>query len=227
MNKLLLTAIASGLLFLASCKQEYFGSYNVLYKMNLVTTKGENIVFNAGEYYTTVKIASKNKIELVLKTTLGERKFAFKTNQNLKKITNGSQITLPAKENGQPYHLKANYNVSYSDTNKTRDVENCTYYTTEYRCEDVYHPRKCEQVRECNGSSCATRETCSDAGYARECGNKEIPHNGRQDVEYYHRTTTDRVLGQILHPANNTVAANINVSDSNTRKIYTYQSTCR
>ncbi|MFN3453645.1 MAG: hypothetical protein ACK41T_01705 [Pseudobdellovibrio sp.] len=45
-------------------------------------------------------------------------------------------------------------------------------------------------------------------------------------VEYYHRTTTDRVLGQILHPANNTVAANINVSDSNTRKIYTYQSTC-
>ena len=229
MNKLLLPILTGAILFLASCKEEYSGSINITNQIQLRSTKGENVLINPEHKSAKIKFTGKKKFELVMNTHLGEKKFEFKTEKNLKKINSGDVLNLPANSNGQAYHLIAAYNVSTSSSGLQRSVESCTYYVTEHRCENIKQPKACHQVKECDpsGTSCKVREVCNDGQTVTKCGNVQVSRYGNQDVEYYHRTTLSRMDGQLLHPANNVQVATLNVSDSESEKIYQYRATCR
>lgn len=229
MNKLLLPILTGTILLLASCKQEYFGTFNINHPIQLRSTKGENVLMNPESKSAKIKFTGEKKFELIIKTHLGERKFQFKTEQNLKKISSGDVLNLPANTNGQQYHLVAVYNVSTSSSGLQRSVESCTYYTTEYRCEQIKQPNSCHQVTECDpsGTSCKVREVCNDGQTVTRCGDVQVSRSGNQEVEYDLRTTLSRMDGRLLHPANNAQVATLNVSDSESERIYQYRGLCR
>lgn len=229
MKNLLLPIAICAVSFLASCKQEYSGSISLLHQIQLRSTKGENVLINPESKSAKIKFTGKKKFELVMNTQLGERKFEFKTEQNLKKINSGDVLNLPANSNGQAYHLIAAYNVSTSSSGLQRSNESCTYTVSEHRCQDIRQPIACQQVRECDpsGISCKVREVCTDGQTVTKCGPVSVTRYGNQEVEYYHRTTLSRMDGQLLHPANNAQVATLNVSDSESEKIYQYRAVCR
>ena len=225
MKKLLLPVVSGAVLFLVSCKQEFSGTVNILSQISLRSTKGENVLLDPQYKGAKIKFTGKKTFEL----HLNDKKFEFKTQQNLKKINAGDTLNLPAGANGQSYHLVARYTVDTQSSGLIRSIESCTYYVTEHRCENIQQPKSCQQVTECapNGGSCKTREVCTDGQTVTKCGPVQVSRYGNQDVEYYNRITTDRMDGQLLHPANNAAVANINVADSESEKIYQYRGTCR
>jgi len=229
MNKLVLPMLICAISFVASCKQEYSGSMSITSQIQLRSTKGENVLLNPEAKSAKIKFTGKKKFELVLNTHLGERKFEFKTEQNLKKINSGDVLNLPANSNGQAYHLIAAYNVSTSSSGLQRSVESCSYTVSEHRCQDIKQPKACSQVKECDpsGFSCKVREVCTDGQTVTKCGPVSVTRYGNQEVEYYHRTTLSRMDGKLLHPANNVQVATLNVADSESEKIYQYRAVCR
>lgn len=225
MKKLLLPIVSGAVLFLASCKQEFSGTIDILSQISLKSTKGENVLINPGYKSSTIKFTGKKKFEI----HLDGKKFEFKTEQNLKKINAGDSLNLPAGSNGQAYHLYAKYNVSTSSSGLIRSVESCSYTVTEKRCQNFTQPKSCQQVTECNpsGTKCKTREVCTDGQTVTKCSPVSVSHYGNQEVEYYNKTTTDHMDGQLVHPANGAVVAKLNVADSESQKIYQYRSICR
>ena len=225
MKKLLLPIVSTSLLLLVSCKQELSGTINILSQISLKSTKGENVQLAPQYKSMKVKFTGKKKFEL----QFNDKKFEFKTEQNLKKINAGDRLQLPAGSNGQSYHLDAQYNVDTSSSGLIRSVESCSYSVTEQRCQDIYQPKACKVVTECapNGGSCKTREVCTDAKTVTKCGPVSVTRYGNQEVEYYNRTTTDRLDGVLTHPSNGAVVANINASDSESEKVYQYRAICR
>lgn len=225
MKKLLLPIVSGAVLFLVSCKQEFTGTVDVLSQIALRSTKGENVLINPGHKSSKIKFTGKKKFEI----HLDGKKFEFRTEQNLKKINAGDSLNLPAGSNGQSYHLHAKYDVSTQSSGLIRSVESCTYTVTEHRCQDIKQPKACHTVTECapGGGSCKTREVCTDGQTVTQCGPVSVNRYGQQEVEYYNRTTTDHMNGQLVHPANGAVVARLNVSDSESEKIYQYRATCR
>lgn len=225
MKKLLLPIVSGALLFFVSCKQEYSGTTNILSQISLRSTKGQNVVLDPQYKSSKIKFTGKNKFEL----HLNDKKFEFKTSQNLKKLKSGDSLYLPAGQNGQAYHLNAIYNVDTSSSGLIRSNESCNYNVTERRCQDIVQPKACQQVTECNpqGTSCKTREVCTDGQTVTKCSDVSVTRYGNQEVEYYNRTTTTRMDSQLLHPENNAVVANINVADNESEKIYQYRAICR
>lgn len=226
MKKLLLPIVSSALLLLVvSCKQELSGSINIISQISLRSTKGENVLLAPQHKAMKVKFTGKKTFEL----QFNDKKFEFKTQQNLKKINAGDRLNLPAGQNGQSYNLNAQYTVDTSSSGLIRSIESCTYYVNEYRCHDIQQPKSCQQVTECDpsGTKCKTREVCTNGQTVTKCGMEQISHYGNQEVEYYNRTTTDRLNGVLTHPANGAVVANISAADSESEKIYQYRATCR
>lgn len=225
MKKLLLPIVSSALLLLVSCKQELSGTINILSQISLRSTKGENVQLAPQYKAMKVKFTGKQKFEL----QFNDKKFEFKTQQNLKKINSGDRLNLPAGQNGQSYNLNAQYNVDTSSSGLIRSIESCTYSVTEHRCENITQPNSCQQVTECDptGTKCKTREVCTGGQTVTKCGPVSVNHYGNQEVEYYNRTTTDRLEGVLTHPANGAVVANISAADSESEKIYQYRATCR
>lgn len=225
MKKLLLPIVSSALLLLVSCKQEFSGTVDILSQIQLRSTKGENVLINPGYKSSKIKFTGKKKFEL----HLDGKKFEFKTEQNLKKINAGDSLNLPAGSNGQSYHLNAKYDVSTSSSGLIRSVESCSYSVTEQRCQNIQQPKGCQQVKECNpsGTSCKVREVCTDGQTVTKCGPVSVTRYGNQEVEFYNKTTTDHMQGQLIHPANNAVVATLSVADSESEKIYQYRAVCR
>ena len=225
MKKLLLPIVSTSLLLLVSCKQELNGTINILSQIALRSTKGENVQLAPQYKSMKVKFTGKKTFEL----QFNDKKFEFKTQQNLKKINAGDRLQLPAGSNGQSYNLDAQYNVDTSSSGIISSVESCSYSVTEQRCQNITQPKSCQQVTECapNGGSCKTREVCTDGQTVQKCGPVSVTRYGNQAVQYYNRTTTDRLDGVLLHPSNNAVVANISASDSNSEKIYQYKDICR
>ena len=105
-SKILLAAFA--IIGLAGCKQEFNGNLSVGNQITLVNKKGQQVPIRAGSYNTKLQISGKNKMDLILQTNVGDIQFPFKTSQNLKNITPGSQIFVSSRESGQPYNIKYN-----------------------------------------------------------------------------------------------------------------------
>ena len=222
-----LALLLSMTLCLASCKQEFNGSLKVTTPMVLISKQGQQVSIQTGVHNSKIKIVSKNKLELALKSSSGEIKFPLKTSQNLKNITNGTRLYMPAKESGQPYHVSALYTVTQSSSAITRTTEACVYYRSEYSCRTVYIPPTCRTYTDCSRGTCVPVQHCTPGGYTQECGYFNVPYNGYQDVEYYYVTTSSGVTGNFLHPSNNVSVADFRVVDQDSVKNYTYQGICR
>lgn len=222
--------VATCLLALTACK-DLSGSLVANEKLTLKVTKGSAEI-PAGTHRGTLKVQSKKKINLELNLPKGKVVAAFKTTQNLKELSPGDKIQIAAKDSGQAYDVAGVYDVDHSSSGSTRTTESCTYYTTEYRCEEVYDNGSCHTTTECGTNAlgeriCKEREHCSPGGYRTECGNRSVSHSGWQEVEYYHSTKTELISLKLLAPSDKRVVAEFHGSESDSDKHYTYKGTCR
>lgn len=220
-----LTALS--LLALTACK-DFGGSLVVDHKLSL--RDGRQLVdVQPGTYRGELKIQSKKKIKLEVQMPQGKQTFDFKTAENLKDIGSGKRIIIPSSVSGQPYNVDGLYDVDYDSTSDTHTTESCTYYTTEYRCQDVRVPETCDTATECdpgNPNQCRTHSVCRGGGYRTECGNVQVSHYGSQEVAYHYSTTTERVTLKLV-TAGGTVAGTFRGAESDTDKNYSYRGECR
>lgn len=221
------TFAALCVLALTACK-DFGGSLTVDHKISLKDGR-QMVDVQPGTYRGEVKIQSKKKIKLEVELPQGKSTFVFKTADNLKEMRAGQRIKIASSVSGQPYNVDGLYDVDYDQTDDTHTTESCTYYTTEYRCQDVRVPEVCDTVTECdphNPNQCATRSTCRGGGYRTECGNVQVSHSGSQEVSYNYSTTTERVTLKLITAGGN-VAGTFRGSSSDSDKHYSYRSECR
>lgn len=228
MKKLNLLAIGV-LVALTGCK-DLEGVLSVREKINLKADDGRQFQIPAGNYSGALKVSSKKKVNLELKfdKKIGKATFAFKTDQDLKKLKSGDRIQVSAKTSGQAYAIDGIYNVNTTSTHPQRSIESCTYTTVEWRCRNVTTPRVCRVVKEChpnNPSQCQERNVCTGGETRQQCGNENVSHRGDQEVEYYYSTTTESVRLQLV--ADQKAVSDFSGSDSSTDKHYTYKGICR
>lgn len=224
-----ITLAATCLLALSACK-DLDGSLVTNEKISLRANRAD-VVIQPGTYNGTLKVQSKKKINLEVNVAGKKSIFAFKTTQNLKDLSPGDKIQVSAKDSGQAYDVSGVYDVDHSSSGSTRTTESCTYYTTEYSCEEVYDSGSCSTTTECGTNAlgepiCKEREHCSPGGYRTECGNHSIPHSGSREVEYSYTTRTELIALKLLAPSDKRVVAEFKGSDSDTDKHYSYTGSC-
>lgn len=217
----------SCLLLLSACK-DFTGGTAVEREITLVE-KHQNTEIEPGRYSGKLKIHSKKKIVLEMQLPSGKSEFIFKTEQNLKNMSPGDRIIIPAGVSGQSYAVDGVYNVDYSSSQPHSGTESCTFTAREYRCREVRQPEKCETVTECdpaNPSQCATRTRCHDGGARTACGYENVSFPGNREVEYTYDTTVESV-SLSLYDADQKPVAIFQGSDTDTDKNYIHQGVCQ
>lgn len=206
--KPLLTLIP--LLFLLTSCLDFSGNFEARQNLQLVHTtvfgneKIENVP--AGSYRAKVGFSSENKLKLELKRGNKEIDVKIKLPRNIDFTNTRGEIKLPASRTGQRYDMEGFVDTNITTSRPFRERESCTY--TDYRTE-------CE-VRCDSRNNC--RRVCSDVAYTRY---------GYRDVEYRVETTERDIDLRFVTPQSRLLVADFQGFDSQTQRIYLYQSRCR
>jgi hypothetical protein len=206
--KSLLTLIP--LLFLMTSCLDFNGDFEARQNLQLVHTtvfgNERTVQVPAGYYRAEMGFSSENKLKLVLKRGNQEISAKLKLPRDIDFTNARGEINLPAQRTGQRYDIEGFVDTTFITSRPYRERESCSY--TDYRtvCEVI-----CDVRNNC-------RRVCNQVAYTRY---------GYRDVEYRFETTERDIDLRFVVPRSRSIMADFQGRDSQTRKIYLYQSHCR
>jgi len=182
-------------------------TFKVKKKSGFLNLKTKEIEVRPASYRASLKVKSDKNVTLEISGgDLGEIKVPIKADKDLQ-IPRDGKFAISHEKIDQPFDVVGfiNTDVSYSDI--YRAVENCSWTTTERRCEKVCttEPRKCDVV----------------------CKDVQITHEGRKEVEYHYRWTKRDVNLEFMRADSTALAATMQASDTQTDRIVDHESLCR
>jgi hypothetical protein len=198
------------LLFLLTSCLDFSGDFEARQNLKLVHTtifgNEKMIDVPAGNYRAEVGFSSENKLKLELKRGNREISVKLKLPSNIDFTNARGEINIPASRTGQRYDMEGYIDSTLITSRPYRERESCNY--TDYRTE-------C-QVRCDSRNNC--RRVCNQVAYTRY---------GYRDVEYRFETIEKDIDLRFVVPRSRSIVADFQGQDSQTNKIYQYQSRCR
>lgn len=165
----------------------------------------KKVVIPSGEHDAKVSFVSKKLAVVSIKVKKTTHRLNFSIPSGLEIPTNG-EFKISSKDSGQLADLEAGIQTL---------VDNSEIYGGEEACKWETQERVCRVVPLPNG------------GWGEECYWRTVEHWGRQDVEYFFRTTTQKMKSNLIDPSTAEKLAEFGGDRADTEKIYTYKGQCR
>jgi hypothetical protein len=190
-------------------------SFNVKKKAGFLNLKTKLIELKPAAYKAELKVNSDKNYTLKLEGgDVGEIKIPIKADKDLNVPWDG-KFAISHEQIDQPFDVVGviNTDVSYSEIRST--IENCSWTTTERRCEKIctperkienrVEPRKCDVV----------------------CNDIQITHNGRKEVDYHYRWTRRDIGLEFMRENSTALVATMQATDTQSDRIVDHESLCR
>lgn len=217
MNSLKILFSAILLIALSGC-DEIDGQLQVNQAINLKAGK-KTVTLAQGLYDAQLEPKSATKVNLEVKIGKDKKDFSFQVSKGKKLIADDGQINIAARESGQAYDVLGQQQINVSNSESIRTWESCTFSIQEYRCHREAFPETCND----DGRG---HRRCRGGGFRQVCGNETVFVSGRQDVEYYIRTTVTSVALDLVVPNSSDAVAHFSGSRAENERIYTYRGFC-
>lgn len=184
-------------------------SFNVKKKSGFLNLKTKLVELKPAVYKAELDVKSDKNYTLKLEGgDIGEIKVPIKADKDLNVPWDG-KFAISHEQIDQPFDVVGviNTDVSYSEIRTT--VENCSWTTTERRCEKICtgerETRKCDVV----------------------CRDITITHNGRKEVDYHYRWTRRDISLEFMRENSTALVATMSATDTQTDRIVDHESLCR
>ncbi len=204
--------IVSGAFFVTACGG-IDGDLILSSPLTVVDSKGKTKVIQPGHFDAKIKLEGRGGKELEIKIDDAvngkDVKLELKIPPGTVPSYSGSFEILGANVD-QAFNIRGEIDTDEYRTERTRSIESCSTRVRRTECRDVI-------------------VTGPDGKKRRQRRCEDVVRSviGRQDVEYYHRTTTVRANADFIDPASEAALGRFGGSRSDREKIYTHQGLCR
>lgn len=203
---------------LTACNEKiYNGKISLQQPIQLINKDKKPVSLSAGEIKAQIKIAKKDRIDLILEQNDKTQKVPMKVNFSIENIQSGEKIYIPAHVSGQLYNLSGDYQMDVEETGSSTYKRSCSYNTNPHKVCRIESPPACKDPK--------TKSKCTPLDYRQVCETEYDTFKGHQYVTSYDRITTHTYKLDILDSNNNNLGQ-IVFGETYTRDIVTNETKC-
>lgn len=181
------------------CKPEFQGQLKVVDQSLPTVVNGHTVSFPTGIYNTVLKLNSKSKATLTVKTAKTSYDLVLQIPSSVQIPSENGPINLTAKQSGQPFDLAGQMATNTYQTEVQSGQQSC-------------------QIQE--------PETVCWGGPRPGCDTRWVTRPGWQQVQYYDVVTEKSLNAEIRQTGTAHVSANLSVSNSDSQRHYLSQGPC-